>query len=77
VAYKKLTGRDPYSKELEVLKSLQKSELEKFRANPEKTKGLLNVGIYQIDKSIDRAMIASNTIVASTIMNSDATITKR
>jgi hypothetical protein len=77
MAYKKLTGRNPSSKELEVLRSLQQSEMEKFRANPDKAKGLLNVGIYQIDKNIDRALIASNTIVASTIMNSDATITKR
>jgi hypothetical protein len=77
MACKKLTGRDPSSKELDVLRALQRTELEKFRANPDKAKGLLNVGIYQIDKNIDRALIASNTIVASTIMNSDATITKR
>lgn len=77
MAYKKLAGRDPSSKELDVLRALQQTEMEKFRANPDKAKGLLNAGIYQIDKYIDRALIASNTIVASTIMNSDATITKR
>jgi hypothetical protein len=62
---------------MDILTSLQKTELEKFRSNPDKAKGLLNAGIYQIDKNMDRALIASNTVVASTIMNSDATITKR
>ncbi len=77
LAYKKLTGRTPGVKEMDLLRALQKTELEKFRSYPDKAKGLLAVGIYQIDKNIDRALIAANTIVASTIMNSDAAITKR
>lgn len=76
-AYRSLTGREPSAREMEILTSLQKTELEKFRGNPDKAKGLLSAGIYQIDKNIDRALVASNTVVASTIMNSDATITKR
>jgi hypothetical protein len=76
-AYRKLTGRKPSAKELEILLLLQKNELEKFKASPSKAKGWLDAGIYKVDTKIDEALIAANTVVASTIMNSDATITKR
>jgi hypothetical protein len=76
-AYRKLTGRKPAAREMEILSSLQKIELEKFRANPSKAKGWLDAGIYKVDQNIEGALIAANTVVASTIMNSDATITKR
>ncbi|HLO79832.1 MAG TPA: DUF1553 domain-containing protein [Chitinophagaceae bacterium] len=76
-AYRKLTGRKPSAREIEILMSLQNLELEKFRADPAKTRGWLDAGIYKVDTTMDGAMIAANTVVASTIMNSDATITKR
>jgi hypothetical protein len=76
-AYRKLTGRKPAAREMEILSSLQKIELEKFRANPSKAKGWLDAGIYKVDQNIEGALIAANTVVASTIMNTDATITKR
>jgi Protein of unknown function (DUF1553) len=75
--YRKLTGRKPSAKELEILLVLQKNELEKFKASPSKAKGWLDAGIYKVDTKIDGALIAANTVVASTILNSDATITKR
>ncbi|NQX38782.1 DUF1553 domain-containing protein [Pedobacter steynii] len=75
--YRKLTGRLVQSKELELLSALQQMELKKFRQNPEKQSGWLNAGQYQVNKIMDRAMIAANAVVASTILNSDATLTKR
>ena len=75
--YRKLTGRKPTVKEIEILTALQKKELEKFRANPAKAKGWLETGIYKPDPKLEGAMVAANAVVASTIMNSDATITKR
>jgi hypothetical protein len=75
--YRKLTGRKPTVKEIEILTALQKKELEKFRANPAKAKGWLEIGIYNPDPKLEGAMVAANAVVASTIMNSDATITKR
>jgi hypothetical protein len=75
--YRKLTGRMPSAKELEILLVLQKNEFEKFKASPSKAKGWLDAGIYKVDTKINGALIAANTVVASTIMNSDATITKR
>ncbi|MGY6647830.1 DUF1553 domain-containing protein [Wenyingzhuangia sp. IMCC45574] len=76
-AFRKLTGRSISDKELKVLTDLQKSEYEKFKNNPEKTKGWLNTGEFKVSDNDDKALITANAIVASTIMNADASITKR
>jgi Protein of unknown function (DUF1553)/Protein of unknown function (DUF1549)/Planctomycete cytochrome C/Concanavalin A-like lectin/glucanases superfamily len=76
-AYRKLTGLRPSKKEMEILQSLQSTELKKFRQAPMKTKGWLNAGQYQVDKNLDPVVVAANTVVASVILNSDATLTKR
>jgi hypothetical protein len=75
--YRKLTGRLPGIKEMELLLSVQKAAIERYNKSPEKTKGWLTAGIYPIDKKLDAATIAANAEVASIIMNADATITKR
>ncbi|WP_183560993.1 DUF1553 domain-containing protein [Mucilaginibacter sp. SP1R1] len=75
--YRKLTGRTPLPKEVELLLTVQQVELKKFREHPEKENGWLNTGQYKIDKKMDSALIAANTVVASTILNSDASLTKR
>jgi hypothetical protein len=75
--YRKLTGRLPAAKEMELLLSVQKAAIERYNKSPEKTKGWLTAGIYTIDKKLDAATIAANAEVASIIMNADATITKR
>lgn len=76
-AYRKITGITIRAEELEVLTELQSSEYETFSQNQKKVKGVLAVGAYEIDHSLDPVMIATNTIVASVILNSDASITKR
>ena len=76
-AYRRLTGRIATDKELQLLMALQKREWEKFSAHPEKTKGWLKTGLYKTDSSLKKATIAANAVVASTILNSDAVITKR
>ena len=75
--YRKLSGVTPSSMELSLLKNLQASELVKFRSSPEKTKGWLSAGQYKINKILDPAQVAANAVVASVILNSDATLTKR
>ncbi|MDO6516993.1 DUF1553 domain-containing protein [Zobellia uliginosa] len=77
LAFKKLTGRSVTDKELGLLASLQSSEYRKFSENPKKTKGWLQTGAFKISEDDDHALVAANAVVASTIMNSDATITKR
>lgn len=76
-AYRKLTGRKPPGKEVELLLALRKVEEEKFRKNPKKTAGWLQTGQHIPDKTLDPALLAANSVVASTILNSDASLTKR
>ncbi len=75
--FKKLTGRTIESEELQVLLDLQLQEYGKFKENRKKTEGWLNTGEFKTDNSKDAALIAANAVVASTIINSDAVITKR
>jgi hypothetical protein len=75
--YRKLTGQTPTDKELNLLEALQQKQLKKFRADSKKTKGWLAAGQYSVDKKIEPALMAANAVVASVILNSDATLTKR
>ncbi|CAM4247885.1 DUF1553 domain-containing protein [Zobellia nedashkovskayae] len=77
MTFKKLAGRNITNKELEVLSELQSTEYQKFKQNIEKTKGWLQTGAFKISETDDKASIAANAVVASTIMNADASITKR
>ncbi|MEM6698166.1 MAG: DUF1553 domain-containing protein, partial [Bacteroidota bacterium] len=76
-AYQKITGLTAPKDELEVLKKLQVSEYEVFKNDKLKKQGWLSAGEYQIDESLDADLVAANAIVASVILNSDASITKR
>ncbi|WP_353720492.1 DUF1553 domain-containing protein [Dyadobacter sp. 676] len=77
MAYRKLTGRRPPVREVNLLLSLRKVEEEKFRKNPGKAAGWLHTGQHRPDKTLDTALLAANSVVASTILNSDAALTKR
>ena len=76
-AFRKLTGRKPGSKELHLLTELYDREVKKFEQQPAKTKGWLGTGQYVVDKTLPRHEVAANAVVASTIINTDACITKR
>ena len=76
-AFRKLTGRNIIKQELDVLTELQKKEYEKFNSNKEKAKGWLQTGAFKVSENDNKALIAANAVVASTIMNADASITKR
>ena len=75
--YRKLCGQNPSERELQLLEALQRKELAHFSVNPDKAAGWLNTGLYKINNPVKKALIAANSIVASTILNSDAVITKR
>lgn len=75
--YRKLTGRSPVNKEVDLLMDLQQVEYKKFKEHPEKARGWLKAGQHVVNPALDRSRIAANAVVASTIMNSDATLTKR
>ncbi len=77
IAFRKLTGRKPSDAEVKLLADLRDVSLKKFREYPAKAKGWLSAGQYRKDNLIEPALLAANTVVASTIMNADASITKR
>jgi len=76
-AYRRLTSRHPAREELNLLMELQKVERKKFAADPNKSRGWLTVGQHRPSKDLDASLLAANTVVASTILNSDAALTKR
>jgi len=75
--YKKLTGKSPTAAELKLLMELREKEYQKFKEKPEKAKGWISAGLSKFKPNIEIAALAANAVVASTIMNSDATLTKR
>lgn len=75
--YRKLTGRPPNPQEMSLLVKMQAAESRRFHQDSTKAKGWLTTGQYPIDPSLDPATVAANAVVASTIMNSDATLVKR
>lgn len=77
IAYRKLTGRRPSVKEIDLLETMQRHEYQKFKKSPEKAVGWFGAGQVIINKKADLASIAANAVVASTILNSDATLTTR
>lgn len=77
IAYRKLTGLSPSQAELALLLRLQRSQQDKFRQFPEKAESWLRVGLAKVDPKIDPAALAANAVVASTILNSDASLSKR
>ena len=76
-AYRALTSRLPSEQEVALLVQLQQAEKQKFLNKIERTSGWLTTGRYRADATLDSALLAANTVVASTILNSDATLTKR
>jgi hypothetical protein len=75
--YRKLTSVKPDEKIISLLLELRQKQLVSFRQHPENTIGWINTGQYRADVKLDRAVLAANTVVANTIMNSDATLIKR
>ncbi len=76
-AYLRVTGREIKAEELVILQQLEAKELANFAMKPQKAKGLLAAGRYKIPQDADQLRVASFAVVASVIMNSDASITKR
>ncbi len=76
-AFVSLTGRYPSQKELEILMQLREKQLTKFLETPSKVEGWISAGEYEIDQKLKFQEVAANAVTISTIMNADATITKR
>ena len=76
-AYRRLTARMPATTELQLLEELYHKTLTRFRTSPEKSKGWLKAGRAATEPGLDPQQVAAYAVVANTIMNSDAFITKR
>ena len=70
------TSRNPTAQEIAVLKRIFDSASKKYKANPEAAKQLLAVGEAKRDESIPADELAAWTIIASSILNLDETLTR-
>lgn len=69
------TSRFPDNKELQILREMAHVQVEHFRSRPDEAKKLLAVGDSKA-ANLDAAELAGWTMVASTLLNLDETITK-
>jgi len=76
-AYSRVTGSEIDDKQLDLLVKLHEDEFIKFENDRHRSKGWLEAGEYEVDRSLNMNRVAANAVVASVILNSDAVITKR
>lgn len=77
LAFRLLLGRNPGSKETEILERAIERDETRFRANPKAAANVVSYGDLPLDKSDNLGELAAYTLVASTILNMDETVTKR
>ena len=75
-AFRLATDRDPSSKEAEILHDLYHKEIAHYDTDRQAALKLLAVGESRTKTKYDPAELAAWTLVASTILNMDETITK-
>jgi len=75
--FRLLTGREILEPELEIFTDMYEDELEKYSAEPEAAKQLLNVGEYPRDQKLDLSKTAALAVVANAMMNHDEFYTLR
>jgi len=73
--YRSLTCLKPSDQELKVLNTLFDYEYHSMKSNPAKSKGWLTTGVKRYPT--DPTLLAASTVIANTIMNSDAYINLR
>lgn len=75
-AFRKLTARTPKQEELNGLIALYQEQLDVYKKSKDEAQKLISIGEYRLDTKIDVAQLAAHTLVISTLMNLDETITK-
>lgn len=76
LAFRSATGRTPSDRELAVLRTVFDNQLARYRNNAEAALELMRVGESPYDTRFDLSQLAAWTMVASTLLNLDETITK-
>jgi hypothetical protein len=77
MAFRRLTGRRPTPAEADLLLALHARQRQRFREQPSKAAGWLKAGIVPTQAGLSPDLVAAHAVVASTILNTDATLTKR
>ena len=77
VGFLRALGRTASAEEQQILGRIHVKAIARFRKDQEAAKKLLSVGDSPRDPQLDEVELAAWTIVASTILNLDETITKR
>ncbi|HLH03257.1 MAG TPA: DUF1553 domain-containing protein [Bryobacteraceae bacterium] len=75
-AFRLATDREPTAQEIEILDGLYKKEMAHYDSNPKAAEKLLAVGESKRDPKRNPSELAAWTMVSSTILNMDETITK-
>ncbi len=76
-AFRSAVARPPSAAEQRILLDIHQDALARFRASKEAARKLLAVGDSPRDPGLDESELAAWTVVASTILNLDETITRR
>jgi len=76
LGYRLALAREPMPAESDVLLTIAAQQAGEFQAHPQDAGELLTVGERPYDNKLDPAELAAWTMVASTILNLDETITK-
>ena len=75
--FRSLTSRRPTDQEMQVLQQLYQEQFLEFQARPTDAEKFLSIGDQHRDESLDPAKLAAMTVLAETVLNLDATVTKR
>jgi hypothetical protein len=75
-AFRLATERDPTAQELAILEGLYKKEMAHYDSDRKAAEKLVTIGESKRDAKRDPAELAAWTMVSSTILNMDETITK-
>ncbi len=76
LAHRLATGVKPKAATVDVLKAAYAEELVVFQTEPERANALLAIGESKRNESLDATVHAAMTVVASMILNLDATLTR-
>ena len=77
IAFLRLAGREPDSREMAILLEDLKEQRGLFRADPKSAAKLIAVGESKASVGVDAVELAAMTVAVQTVMNSDAVVWKR
>ena len=75
-AFRSVLARSPSAEELRVLQTLYDAQWKKFKADPAAAQKLLTVGESPADRQLDASELATWTVIANALLNTDEAVTK-